>query len=495
MRTIAGFHNATVNVSTPRRSLFLSVFSFFAVNSAPSVVKSLCEIKMFPRPLLVLGLMSGTSADAIDVALTKISGVPPNLKSELLNHTTIPYAPQIQKEILRVAEQNPITAGDLSQLNFRLGHTYANAALQACKKFRISPKKIDLLGSHGQTIFHQGPPVAYLGRPTASTLQIGEAAIIAARTGITTVADFRPADMVVGGQGAPLVPYADFLLYRHATLGRVSLNLGGIANITVLPAACKPSDVFAFDTGPANILIDALVQHFTHNKQRYDKNAALAAQGRSLPKLVDELMKDPYLKQPPPKSTGREYYGKAYVQKFLNIARRHNAKPNDAIRGVTIFTALSIVDALNRFVLPKHKIAQLIVSGGGAKNPLILAQLTAALSESTSRRATVGADFTSVPATQNTAATNERSTVKSRSPRLFTAGAQRAVVQVAKIWPSGTIEVFPSSLLGVPIDAKEALAFALMAYETYHHRPSNLPSATGATQPAILGKISYAPPK
>src|SRR6185295_12176913 len=237
---------------------------------------------MSRRPLLVLGLMSGTSADAIDVALTKISGAPPNLKSELLNHTTIPYAPQIQKQILTVAEQNLITAGDLSQLNFRLGLAYAEATLQACKKFRISPQKIDLLGSHGQTIFHQGPPIPYLSRPTASTLQIGEPAIIAARTGITTVADFRPADMAVGGQGAPLVPYADYLLYRDARLGRISLNLGGIANVTVLPAACKPSDVFAFDTGPANMLIDALVQHFTHNKQRYDKNAAFATQGRQI---------------------------------------------------------------------------------------------------------------------------------------------------------------------------------------------------------------------
>jgi anhydro-N-acetylmuramic acid kinase len=436
--------------------------------------------------MLVLGLMSGTSADAIDVALTKISGAPPNLKSELLNHTTIPYAPQIQKQILTLAEQNLVTAGDLSQLNFHLGHTYADAALQACKTFRISPKKIDLLGSHGQTIFHQGPPVPYLGRPTASTLQIGEPAIIAAKTGITTVADFRPADMAVGGQGAPLVPYADYLLYRHATLGRVSLNLGGIANVTVLPAACKPSDVFAFDTGPANMLIDALVQHFTHNKQRYDKNAHLAARGRSIPALINELMKDPYLKQTPPKSTGREYYGKAYVQKFLTMAHRHNAKPNDAIRAVTIFTALSIVDALNRFVLPKHKIAQLIVSGGGARNPLILAQLTAALTATTTPShiaiapTNVGADFTFVPATHQIPTKNVNSFKKDRSPSPST---------------SAQIQLITSDQLNVPTEAKEAYAFALMAYETFHHRPSNLPSATGANLPAILGKISYAPPK
>jgi anhydro-N-acetylmuramic acid kinase len=454
-----------------------------------------------PRPLLVLGLMSGTSADAIDIALTKISGAPPNLKSELLNHTTIPYTPQLQKEILRVAEQNPITAGDLSQLNFRLGHAYAEATAQACKKFRVSLTKVDLLGSHGQTIFHQGPPVPYLGRPIASTLQIGEPAIIAAKTGITTIADFRPADMAVGGQGAPLVPYADYLLYRHEKLGRVSLNLGGIANITVLPAACKPSDVFAFDTGPANMLIDALIQHFTHNKQRYDKNAALAAQGRSIPNLVDELMKDPYLKKSPPKSTGREYYGQAYVQKFLTMARRHNAKPNDAIRAVTIFTAISIVDALNRFVLPQHKIHQLIVSGGGAKNPLILAQLTAALSQSNIKPdiaiapASVGADFQSVPATQSNKTHADNSSPGRRSPASIQVGTQQATPQAGTMPTSSTIEVFPSSHLNVPTDAKEAYAFALMAYETFHHRPSNLPSATGAHKPAILGKISYAPPR
>src|SRR5712671_6261858 len=258
---------------------------------------------------LVLGLMSGTSADAIDVALARISGAPPKLNAKLLNHTSINFPPQLRKEILRVAEQQPISAGELSQLNFRLGETLAQAALTACRRFRVAPKKIALIGSHGQTIFHQGQPVPYLGRRTASTLQIGEASIIAARTSITTVADFRPADVAEGGQGAPLVPYADYLLYRHAKLGRVSLNLGGIANITVIPANAKPSQVFAFDTGPANMLIDALVADFTRGRLRFDENAQLASQGRSVPALLDDLLRDPYLKLAPPKSTGREYYG------------------------------------------------------------------------------------------------------------------------------------------------------------------------------------------
>ncbi len=393
---------------------------------------------MKSRPLLVVGLMSGTSADGIDIALTKISGAPPNLDAKLLNHTSVNFPPALRKEILRVAEQQPIRAGQLSQLNFRLGEVFAEAALTACKRFRVAAKKIALIGSHGQTIFHQGEPGSYLGHPSASTLQIGEASIIAARTGITAVADFRPADIALGGQGAPLVPYADYLLYRHARLGRVSLNLGGIANITALPANAKPSQVFAFDTGPANMLIDALIQHFTHGRQRYDKNAALAQAGRAIPALVNELMKDPYLRLAPPKSTGREYYGRVYVKNLLSAGRRHHAKPADMVRAATIFTALSVVDALHRFVLPKHKIHQLIVSGGGARNPLILAQLAAAL------------------------------------PR---------------------IEIVPSAQLGVPEDAKEAFAFALMAYETFHQRPANLPSATGAQGPAILGKISYAPPR
>jgi anhydro-N-acetylmuramic acid kinase len=393
---------------------------------------------MAPKSMLVLGLMSGTSADGIDVALARISGAPPHLHAKLLDHTSSKFPTTLRKEILRVAEQHPITASELSQLNFRLGEVFAEAALTACRKFRVSPKRIALIGSHGQTIFHQGAPAPYFGRATASTLQIGEPSVIAARAGITTVGDFRPADIALGGQGAPLVPYADYLLYRHEKLGRVSLNLGGIANITVIPASAKPAQILAFDTGPANMLIDALVSHFTGGRQRFDENARLAQTGRPIRALLDDLMRDPYLKLAPPKSTGREYYGHSYLKKVLALGKKHRAKPADLIRAATIFTALSVVDALNRFVLPKTKIHQLIVSGGGAQNPLILAQLTAAL---------------------------------------------------------GSIELIPSSRLGVPEDAKEAFAFALMAYETFHRRPSNLPSATGANAPAILGKVSYAPPR
>ena len=395
---------------------------------------------MTSKPLLVLGLMSGTSADAIDIALTRISGAPPKLNAKLLNHTSVKFPAALQKEILRVAEQQPISAGQLSQLNFRLGEIFAESALTACRRFRIAPKKIALIGSHGQTIFHQGKPMPYFGRKTASTLQIGEPAIIAARTGINTIADFRPADIALGGQGAPLVPYADYLLYRHPKLGRVSLNLGGIANVTVIPAAAKPSEVFAFDTGPANMLIDALVQHFTRGRQRFDKAGQLALKGRIIPSLYEELRKDPYVELPPPKSTGREYYGSAYVKRLLELGGKYYAKPNDLIRAATNFTANSVVYALHRFVLPRYKIHELIISGGGARNALVCALIAGWLT-------------------------------------------------------ADGIKVVHSTRFRIPVSAKEAFAFALLAYETFHHRPSNLPSATGAHAPAILGKISYAPPR
>jgi anhydro-N-acetylmuramic acid kinase len=385
--------------------------------------------------MLILGLMSGTSADGIDVALAEVRGGPPRLRCRLLHHTTMRMQPAVRTEVLRIAEGATCTAGEISQLNFRLGGAFADAAIAACKEFRVALSRVKLIGSHGQTIFHQGRAVPFLGKSTASTLQIGEPAVIAAQTGITTVGDFRVADMAVGGQGAPLVPFADWILYRDEQLGRVSLNLGGIGNVTVLPAGAKPAQVLAFDTGPGNMLIDALVWHFTRKKQRFDRGARLARQGQVIAPLLKALLRDPYLKLGPPKSTGREYYGRAYFQELLRLGKKHRAAPNDLIRTTTEFTVDSVVDALKRFVLRKTKISQLIVSGGGARNPLILAQLTAALTP---------------------------------------------------------MEVVPSSKLGVPEEAKEAYAFALMAYETLHRRPGNLPSATGADKEAILGKICYA---
>jgi anhydro-N-acetylmuramic acid kinase len=481
--------------------------------------------------MLVMGLMSGTSADGIDVALARVeesktasSQARKNLrtrgaavlrpyaegmdrqaalKSELVAHATMPMNAAVRKEVLRVAEGGACTAGEISQLTFRVGEEFAAAAMAACRKFRVALSRVELIGSHGQTIFHQGSGVPYLGKRTASTLQIGEPSVIAARTGIATVGDFRVADMAAGGQGAPLVPYVDWLLLRDERIGRAALNLGGIGNVTVLPAEGKftvdssqstasekreevasgewrvtsggekgyrggprgtqdplaklvggapeigrahplqktqrvghPQDqVMAFDTGPGNMVIDALVAHFTKGRERFDRDARMARKGRCVNSLLEDLLRDPYLQLRPPKSTGREYFGREFVEKLLGKAQKCRIRPEDLVRTATVFTALSVVDALNRFVLPRTKIEQVIVSGGGAHNPLIMGQLAAALEP---------------------------------------------------------IEVLPSSRLGVPADAKEAYAFALLAYETWHRRAGNLPLATGASRAVVLGKICFA---
>ena len=399
--------------------------------------------------------MSGTSVDGIDVALVRIA--PPIKKkikenaahARIENFVTLPFPAAVRAEVLRIAEGARVSPGEISQLNFRLGRIFADAALRACRRFRVNPRRLSVIGSHGQTIFHQGRPSRFLGQPVASTLQIGEPAVIAALTGVTTVGDFRPADMAVGGQGAPLVPWIDYLLYRDPRQGRAVLNIGGIANVTIIPKGASPRSVMAFDTGPGNMVIDALVRHFTLGRRSYDAEAQMALRGHLLPALLDALLAESYFRQAPPKSAGREQYGKAYVEKILAWGRRQRARPEDLVRTATVLTALSIADALHRWVLPparkapfsrstKSSLSQLIVSGGGARNPLVLAQLSAAL---------------------------------------------------------GGIEVVTTEALGLPGDAKEAFIFALLADETVHGRPANLPSATGAKRPAILGKICHPPPR
>jgi anhydro-N-acetylmuramic acid kinase len=389
---------------------------------------------------LALGLMSGTSVDGIDVALVRIA---PSIRenaahARLENFLTVSYPAAVRAEILRIAEGARVSTAELSQLNFRLGQLFGEAALRACRKFRINPRRLRVIGSHGQTVFHQGKPRRFLGARVASTLQIGEPAVIAAVTGVTTVGDFRPADMAVGGQGAPLVPFVDYLLYRDGRRGRAVLNIGGIANVTIIPKAASPDDVIAFDTGPGNMVIDALVRHFTKSRRSYDAEAQMGLRGQLLPTLLDELLAERYFRQAPPKSAGREQYGASYVGKILAWGRRRPTRPEDLVRTATVLTALSIADALHRWVLPRTQISQLLLSGGGARNPLILAQLSAALAP---------------------------------------------------------IEVTTTESLGLPGDAKEAFIFALLADQTLHGRPSNLLTATGALRPAILGKICYPPPR
>jgi anhydro-N-acetylmuramic acid kinase len=389
---------------------------------------------MKPTPasgVLALGIMSGTSADGIDIALVRVAG----RHATLEGHAAFPFSAPVQRAILNLGEGRAVTTREISQLNFLLGELFADAALRACQKFRIAPARIAVIGSHGQTIFHQGTPAPFLGRRIASTLQIGDPSVIAARTGISTVGDFRPADIAAGGQGAPLVPFVDYLLYRHPRMGRVALNIGGIANVTVIPAAAKLADIFAFDTGPGNMVIDALVRHFTRGRKRYDRNAEMSLRGNLLAGLLRDLLREKYFVKPPPKSTGREQYGEKYVRTFLSHRGARRAKPEDVVRTATILTALSIVDAFHRFIQPRAKIAELIVSGGGARNPLLIAQIESGLKG---------------------------------------------------------VRVRQAAELGVPGGAKEAFAFAVLACETLRKRPANVPGATGAKRAVVLGKVCYA---
>src|SRR5580658_480188 len=253
----------------------------------------------------VLGMMSGTSADGIDVALVRISGAPPSLSIKFEGHHHVRFPAQVRAAILRLANGGTTSTAEISQLNFLMGEEFAAAALTACRRWRVPLRVIGLIGSHGQTIFHQGAAARFLGgRRAASTLQIGEPSTIAARMGVATIGDFRPADMAAGGQGAPLVPFVDYLLYRDAKLGRVALNIGGIANVTVIPRAARPEDVFAFDTGPGNMIVDAIVGASTRGRARFDRDARIASGGRTIPGLFARLLRSAYLRLPPPKTAG-----------------------------------------------------------------------------------------------------------------------------------------------------------------------------------------------
>jgi len=369
--------------------------------------------------MIVAGIMSGTSLDGIDVAIVDIRGRGFSVKA----FRSAPYPAKVREAILAVSNARTHT-GDIARLHFLLGELYAEAVQQACRQSGLKPQ---LIACHGQTIFHEGEPAPYLGRRIASTLQIGEAAVIAERTGIPVVSDFRPRDIAAGGHGAPLVPYVDYLMFRHPRRGRVALNIGGIANITAIPPGATPDQVIAFDTGPGNMVIDALVTAHTKGKLKFDRDGKLASKGHVNKKLLDSLLADRYYRQHPPKTAGREQYGREFVERL----HRSGLPPLDLIATATALTAATIAAAIRRFV--PAPVDELIVSGGGARNPQIMNHLAAFL-----------------PA----------------------------------------VAIASSSDFGIDIDAKEAIAFAILGYETWRGRPSNLPSATGARRGVILGKIT-----
>jgi len=380
--------------------------------------------------VIVAGVMSGTSADGINVALVRFqtrrgaSGKP-----TLIGHAEYPYAVNIRRAVLAAMNAQSASVADLSRLNFLLGELYADAVLATQKRFRV---KADLVGCHGQTIYHQGESAPYLGRTVAVTWQTGEGAVVAARVGAPCVSDFRPADMAVGGKGAPLVPFLDYLFYRDSRVGRIVQNIGGIANLTAIPAGAGPEKVIAFDTGPGNMVIDAAMERLFG--KRFDRGGRVAASGTVDDGAIAKLMRTPFFREKPPKTAGREEFGREFVAKFVRLCGRTN-KANVAATA-TAFTVRSIADAVQRFVLRRARFAEMVVSGGGAKNPTLMGMLA-----------------------------NELSTLG--------------------------VALRTSDEFGIPAEAKEAVAFALMAYETWHQRPSNVPSATGAKRSAVLGKISY----
>ncbi len=371
--------------------------------------------------------------DGIDAALVRLTGPPDKPRVSLLKFVTFPYSSEVRFQIMRVAAGDPCGAGEVSRLNFLLGELFAKAALRVCRAAHVSPRRVSVVGSHGQTVYHQGRPESSPGQKLAvgpNTLQIAEPAVIAERTGVPVVADFRTADVAAGGQGAPLVPMVDYLLLQHAQKGTVALNIGGIANVTVIPAQAKPGEVVGFDTGPGNMVSDALVRHFTGDREYYDAGGRRAAVGKVNEIVLADALALPFFLRHPPKSAGREQFGRAFVEScFL---RRRRARFEDLLRTSLELTARTIADALERFVFPTAKMHRLIVSGGGAHNRTLLKRL-------------------------------------------------------AELLPDLAVE--RSDRYGLPVDAKEAIAFAILADRTLDGLPGNLPTVTGARRAVVLGKI------
>lgn len=386
------------------------------------------------RAMTVAGIMSGTSADGIDVSVVRISLGKSRPVLKLLAHEGFAYPRALRSAVLAAMNAESTSTAELARLNWRLGVAYADAVKATLKQHHI---KADLIGCHGQTLYHQARAAAYAGRRFACTWQAGEAAVIAAELGVPVVSNFRPADMLAGGQGAPLVPLLDYVLFADAKRGRVLQNVGGIANLTAIPAAARPNEVIAFDTGPGNMVIDALALELFN--KGFDRNGSIAARGKVIEPVLAETLRNPYFRIKPPRAAGREQFGREYAAQFLAACKRHSFKPEDALATATALTSESIAQAFRQFVLNRMKgrSVDYIISGGGTRNRALMAMLARLLQ------------------------------------------------------PLGC-ELATSEDYGMPAAAKEAAAFALVAWQTWHRLPGNLPAATGAARPVILGQVTYA---
>ncbi len=378
------------------------------------------------KRMRVVGLMSGTSADGVGAAIVDLK----KNKVKLLAFDTFAYPSALRRSILELGEQKLCLPADISNLNFLLGEVFAEAVIRLCKKSRIALSTIDLIGSHGQTIYHNPKGKRFGKRIIRSTLQIGEPSVIAQRTGVKTVADFRPRDIAANGEGAPLVPFADYFLFKDKKRSRAVQNIGGIANVTYLPANCQPEDIIAFDTGPGNMVIDRIANILSNSRLNYDKDGKIAAKGKVNTKILNEMLGHPFFLRKPPKSTGREEFGKRYCEVFYKEAKNKSLPPQDFLATATALTAVSIAVAYQRFLpaIPD----EVILCGGGAHNKTLVKILRQNL-------------------------------------------------------PKTTIRL--SDNFGISCDAKEAVSFAILAYATIKGMANNVPSATGADEVLVLGKI------
>lgn len=377
--------------------------------------------------MIVAGVMSGTSADGINVALVRVMGRGFRTRFELLSHREYPYPDAVRKAVLSAMNAKSASVANLARLSYVLAELYADAVLATEKHARV---KSELVGCHGQTIYHQGEEAAYLGRKVAATWQTGEGAVLAARVGAPVVSDFRPADMAAGGKGAPLVPFLDYTLFRHARRGRIVQNIGGIGNLTAIPAAATVDQVLAFDTGPGNMVIDQVVERLF--AKRFDKDGEIAAPGEPLFDVIAQVLRMPFFRQKPPRTAGREEFGREFLERFLKACGREPKE--DIVATATMLTARSIRKSVE--LVGTDGYSDFLVSGGGAKNPTLMRMIA-----------------------------NELRPLK--------------------------LKVQTTDEHGLPGEAKEAVAFAILAYQTWHREPSNIPSATGAKRPAILGKVSH----